>query len=184
MGRINQIRICGFGGQGIVLAGTILGHAAIKEGKWVAGSSSYGAQARGGSAVADLVIADERIIYPHVIKPDILITLSQTAYKTYIKDLAEGGLVLFDEQLVNPEEVGEMRRIGVPATDAALRELGGKQAANIVILGASSAITGMASHEALVSSIQENVAERFRELNLTALDLGYRLAGEIKKEAG
>ncbi|MFH1124159.1 MAG: 2-oxoacid:acceptor oxidoreductase family protein [Pseudomonadota bacterium] len=183
MKRLNQIRICGFGGQGVVLAGAILGHAAIKDGKWVAGSSSYGAQARGGSARADVVIGEERIVYPHVVEADILITLSQTAYETYTKELAEGGLVIYDEQLVNPKGAGVYREVGVPATEAALRELGGKQAANIVILGASAAVTAMASREALVSSIVENVAERFKDLNLRALDLGYRLAEEVGKGA-
>ena len=183
MKRLNQIRICGFGGQGVVLAGAILGHAGIKDGKWVAGSSSYGAQARGGSARADVVIGEERIVYPHVIEADILITLSQTAYETYTKELAEGGLVIFDEQLVNPKGAGAYRQVGVPATEAALGELGSKQAANIVILGASAALTAMASREALVSSIVENVPERFKDLNLRALDLGYRLAEEAGKGA-
>ena len=79
-----QVRLSGFGGQGVVLAGTILGHAAIRDGKWVAGSSSYGAQARGGSARSDVVIADGPVVYPHVIEADILIALSQTAYDKYV----------------------------------------------------------------------------------------------------
>lgn len=179
MKRLSQVRICGFGGQGVVLAAAILGHAAIRDGKWAAGSSSYGAQARGGSARADVVIGDERIAYPHVIEADILIAMSQSAYDTYTRELAEGGLVIFDEQLVNPEAAGGYRQVGVPATEAALRDLGGKQAANIVMLGASAAVTSVATKKALISSIVENVTERFRDLNLRALDLGYRLAGNI-----
>jgi len=179
MKRFRQVRICGFGGQGVVLCGTILGHAAIKDGKWVAGSSSYGAQARGGSARADVVIGEERIVYPHVIEADILIAMSQTAYETYTQEMVEGGLVIFDEHLVKPEEAGGYRQIGVPATDAALRDLGGKQAANIVILGAAAAVTAMASRKALRAATKENVSERFRELNLNALDLGYSLGREV-----
>ena len=178
MKRLRQVRICGFGGQGVVLCGTILGHAAIKDGKWVAGSSSYGAQARGGSARADVVIGEERIVYPHVIEADILIAMSQTAYETYIQELAEGGLVIFDERLVKPDDAGP----GVPATDTALRDLGGKQVANIVILGAAAAVTAMASREALRAAIKENVSERFRELNLNALDLGHSLGREVSSK--
>jgi 2-oxoglutarate ferredoxin oxidoreductase subunit gamma len=72
MGYLKQIRLCGYGGQGVVLAGTILGHAAINDDKWVSGSNSYGAQARGGSARSEVVISKKPIMFPHVIQSDIL----------------------------------------------------------------------------------------------------------------
>jgi 2-oxoglutarate ferredoxin oxidoreductase subunit gamma len=170
-----QVRLSGFGGQGVVLAGTILGHAAIRDGKWVAGSSSYGAQARGGSARSDVVIADGPVVYPHVIEADILIALSQTAYEKYIKELAKDALVLFDDQMVSPKPLVGIRQVGIPSTSVALKELNQKQAANIVILGALASVSGLVSKEALKAAILENLSSRFKDSNLKALELGYRL---------
>jgi len=178
---LRQIRFGGFGGQGVVLAGTILGYAAIHDGKWVSGSNSYGAQARGGSARSEVVISTEPIAFPHVIRSDILIVLSQSAYNTCITDVADdGALVIYDDLMVKPHEVGNAQQIAVPATNTAIHELQSKQVANIVILGASMAITGVVTKEALISSIDENVAERFKGSNLKALEVGYKLGEDIE----
>ena len=181
MGELKQVRLSGFGGQGVVLAGTILGYAAIKDGKWVAGSSSYGAQARGGSARSDVVISDRPIVFPHVIEADILIAMSLTAYAKYTEELARGAWVIYDGELISPRSIDHAKQIGVPATASAIRELNQQQSANMVILGALVAITRIASKGALSAAIRENVGERFRELNLKALELGYRL-GEASKQ--
>ena len=66
MSNVKQVRLIGFGGQGVVLAGTILAHSAIKDGRWVAGSSAYGAQARGGTARYDVIVAEDQIGRAHV----------------------------------------------------------------------------------------------------------------------
>jgi 2-oxoglutarate ferredoxin oxidoreductase subunit gamma len=177
MGELKQVRLSGFGGQGVVLAGTILGYAAIKDGKWVAGSSSYGAQARGGSARSDVVVSDGLIIFPHVIEADILVAMAQTAYIRYMEELSQGAWVIYDDELVSPQSIADAVQIGVPATASAIKELKQQQSANIVILGALAAITGIASKRALRAAIEENISERFRELNLKALELGYKLGG-------
>lgn len=176
MGELKQIRFCGFGGQGVVLAGTILGYAAIKDGKWVSGSNSYGAQARGGSARSEVVISDDPIKFPHVIESDILVALSQSAYDVYIKNMAEkGALVIYDDLMIKPSHLRGVQQIGVPATNTAIHELESKQVANMVMLGAFVAITRIVNRQALISSIIENVAERFRDLNIKALEVGYKL---------
>jgi 2-oxoglutarate ferredoxin oxidoreductase subunit gamma len=179
MTNAKQVRLSGFGGQGVVLAGTILGHAAIRDGKWVAGSSSYGAQARGGSARSDVVIADGPVVYPHVIEADILVALSQTAYDRYIKELVKDALVLFDDQMVSPKPLAGIKQVGIPSTSEALKELNQKQAANMVILGALASVSGVVSKEALKAVISENVSSRFKESNLKALELGYRLGEQV-----
>ncbi len=180
MGEPKQIRISGFGGQGVVLAGTILGYAATKDGKWVAGASSYGAQARGGSARSDVVISDAPIVYPHVIEADVLLTMAQTAYDHYIEELAEGAVILYDDEMVAPRSPVKWAQIGIPATSWAIRELEQKQSANIVILGAFAAIKGIVTKEALIAAITESVPVRFRDLNIEALELGYHLGKEKK----
>jgi len=176
MGELKQIRFCGFGGQGVVLAGTILGYAAIKDGKWVSGSNSYGAQARGGSARSEVVISDDPIKFPHVIESDVLVALSQSAYDVYIKNMAEkGALVIYDDLMIKPSHLRGVQQIGVPATNTAIHELESKQVANMVMLGASVAITKIVNRQALISSIIENVVERFRDVNVEALEVGFKL---------
>jgi 2-oxoglutarate ferredoxin oxidoreductase subunit gamma len=178
---VRQIRFAGFGGQGVVLAGTILGYAAIHDGKWVSGSNSYGAQARGGSARSEVVISTETITFPHVIRSDLLIVLSQSAYDAYIADVAEdGALVTYDDLMVKPREVAGVRQIAVPATNTAIHEMQSKQVANMVILGASMAITKVVTKRALIVSIRENIEERFKESNLKALEKGYELGCTIE----
>jgi 2-oxoglutarate ferredoxin oxidoreductase subunit gamma len=177
---LRQIRFAGFGGQGVVLAGTILGYAAIHDGKWVSGSNSYGAQARGGSARSEVVMSTQPITFPHVIRSDILMVLSQSAYDAYITDVAEdGALVIYDDLMVRPHEVAGVKQIAVPATNTAIHKLQSKQVANMVILGASAAITGVVTKQALISAIRENVAERFKELNIRAFQVGYDLGGTM-----
>lgn len=179
-----QVRLCGFGGQGIILAGTILGYASINDGKWVAGSSSYGSAARGGSCRSDVIISDKLISFPHVIMADILIAISQKAYDVYLKDIRpEGGIVIYDEQMVATKEISGLKQIAVAATNTAIRELNSRQVANIVILSAAVAITGIVSRDALTAAIEKNIPERFRALNLKAVELGFKLGGEavVKK---
>lgn len=173
-----QVRLCGFGGQGIILAGVLLGHAATAAGKYVAGSGSYGVQARGGYCASDVVIADEPIIFPHVQEADILVAVSQEAYDTYSKDLAAGAVVLYDDQLVTPRPLEGARQVGIGATSCATKDLGATQAANIVMLGALVAVTGVVEREVLARVIDEQVPPRFRELNLKALDAGYQLGAK------
>ncbi len=178
MGRLEQLRLCGIGGQGLVLAGAILGHAAVHDGKYAAGSDSYGVRVRGGYATSDLVVSDEPIVYPHVIQADILIPMGQEAYDTHIGNTASGGVVLYDDQLVTPRPVEGVRHVGIPATSTAIRELEQKQAANMVLLGALTAVTGIVTKGSLLKAIEENVGERFRAMNLKAVELGSRLGEE------
>jgi 2-oxoglutarate ferredoxin oxidoreductase subunit gamma len=182
MRSVKQVRLSGFGGQGVILAGTILGHAGIKDGKWVAGSSSYGAQARGGYARSDVVIGDGPIVFPHVIEADILIALSQTAYDKYLNELARDAMVIFDKQMVSPKPLEGIRQIGIPSISVSLKELNQKQAANIVMLGALVWVTRIVSKEGLIASISENVSSRFKESNLKALEIGYRLGEAVSKQ--
>ncbi|MCD5413041.1 MAG: 2-oxoacid:acceptor oxidoreductase family protein [Dehalococcoidia bacterium] len=176
MGEIKQIRLCGLGGQGIVLGGTILGHAGINDGKWVAGSSSYGAEARGSACRSEVIISDEPIIFPHVTRPDILIAMSQEAYDKYIKDMGrDGETVIYDEQMVCTKEISGLRQLGFPASSVATKELENKLVANMVILGIVAEVTRIVSQDALLSAIEKNVPERFRALNLRAAELGLAL---------
>jgi 2-oxoglutarate ferredoxin oxidoreductase subunit gamma len=107
--------------------------------------------------------------------------LSQSAYDAYITDVAEdGALVTYDDLMVKPREVAGVQQIAVPATKTAIHELQSKQVANMVILGASMAITRVVTKQALIVSIRENIEERFKESNLKALEVGYELGVSIE----
>jgi len=178
MGRVKQLRFCGLGGQGLVLGGVILGHAAIHDGKYVAGSDSYGVRVRGGFALSDVVISDEPIVYPHVMEADILVPMAQEAYEDHIESVAPGAFVIFDDQMVESRPRDNVKQVGIPATSSAIKELNQQQAANIVMLGALVAVTGIVSRESLEKAVEQNVGERFREMNLEAVKIGFRLGEE------
>ena len=185
MSEVKQIRFCGLGGQGIVLAGTILGHAAINDGRWVTGSNSYGAEARGSACRAGVIISDEPAIFPHVIMPDILVAMSQDAYDKYIKDVRmDGGVVIYDEQMVSPEEINGLEQLSFPTTAVATKELGNKLVANMVISGVVVEMTKIVSPNAFISAIEKHIPQRFKTLNLKAADLGFELGRARKYETG
>ena len=175
MAPIRQIILSGFGGQGIVMAGTILGQAAFNDGKWVSSTNSYGAAARGGACRAEVVISERPIVFPYVIAADTLVAMYQTAYDKYIGSVKPGGgVVIHDERFV-PAETKGLKYVGIPATRTAIEELNNGMAANVIILSAAVEITDVVSKRGLKSAIEEIIPERLRELNLKAMNIGFRL---------
>ena len=174
---IRQVILCGSGGQGIVLAGTILGQAAFNDGKWVSSTDSYGAAARGGACRAEVVISERPITFPYVVAADTLIAMYRTAYDRYVGRVKPGeGVVIYDERFV-PEEMKGLKYVGIPATRTAIEELNNGMAANVVILSAAVEMTEVVSKKQLESAIKEVIPERLRELNLKAMNIGFRLGG-------
>ena len=181
MHEITQIRFAGFGGQGIVLAGMLLGIAGINDGLNVANSNSYGAQARGTACKAEVVLGEKDIIFPHVLTSDYLIAMSEEAYRLFLPAMSNDGKVLYDPYHVNPDR-GTFTHFEVPATQTALDTFNRAQPANIIMLGAFSGITRIVSKEAITSAVRENVPERFAEMNIKALALGFELASHVKEK--
>lgn len=168
-----EVRIAGFGGQGIVTAGILLGEAAVLiEGKNAVQTQSYGPEARGGASRSEVIISDESIDYPRVVKPDILIAMSQEAYDKYKDDLKANGILIIDEDLVRVQ--ADERVIRVPATRAA-EELGNRLAANVVMLGALAQISRVVHPNSLRRVIKDRWPKH-AELNLKAFDKGMELA--------
>jgi 2-oxoglutarate ferredoxin oxidoreductase subunit gamma len=179
MSDVMQIRWSGFGGQGVVLAGVLLGQAGMLEGKSVSASNSYGAQARGSACKSEVVFSDRLVDFPHLLEADVLVAMSQGAYDLYFREVKSGGLILYDEGFAVCREGLEARQIGIPATRSAVADLKEKQVTNIVLLGALMEITHLVSATALRRAIQMHVSERFRPLNLKALALGKKLGATI-----
>ena len=176
MSGITQIRISGFGGQGIVLAGVLLGQAGVLEGKYVTGSNSYGAQARGSACKAEVVFSENPIDFPHVITADILVVMSQGGYQgCYLEVKRPGGLILYDQGLVRPDPDSGIRQIGIAATGEALKYFKTQQSANLVMLGALIEISRLVSAQVMKKAVRMEIPERFRKANLKALTLGMGL---------
>lgn len=172
-----DVRFGGVGGQGIVLAGRLLGKAAaLFDGKDAVCTQSYGPEARGGASRADVVISDERVDYPFVVDADILAVFFQEAYLRFRPRLKDGGLLLADDMLVQAEDDDTGLR-AVPATRTA-EELGNRMAANVVMLGYIVGASNVVSAGSVEQSIRTTVKERILDLNLRALDAGMRLAAE------
>ncbi|MFC2062884.1 2-oxoacid:acceptor oxidoreductase family protein [Chloroflexota bacterium] len=181
MGQIEEIRFCGFGGQGIVLAGTILGYAVVEDGKYVAESNSYGPSARGSLCKADVVISNEPITYPHIIRTDILIALSQKSYNKYIREAKDNSLVIYDENAVDLKPDFNCKHVKVPATTEAVTQLNNRQVANTIMLAATVGLTKIISNESLYSAVKECVPERFLDVNMKAIAIGLELGQRIRK---
>jgi 2-oxoglutarate ferredoxin oxidoreductase subunit gamma len=180
MTEIKQVRLSGFGGQGIVLAGILLGEAGVIDGKYIAGSNSYGAQARGSGCESEIVFSDGPIDFPHLTTADFLVAMSQGAYNMYCGDVREeSGLILYDHGLVNPKEDLNVKQFSIPATEVSVKRLKNKQVANIVFLGALIETTEIVSPKALRKAIGMHISERFQSLNLKALRIGMELGREI-----
>lgn len=176
MAEVRQVMLCGFGGQGIVLGGTLLGYAAFNDGKWVSGTSSYGPAARGGECASEVVISDRPVTFPHTIEVDLMIAMYQAAYDKYVGKVKPGtGMVIFDEQFVSPREDSSLKHIGVPATHIAEKELDSSMVANIVALAAAIEISRAVTRDAFTSAMKEHLPARFMELNLKAASLGFQL---------
>ncbi|MBS7647044.1 MAG: 2-oxoacid:acceptor oxidoreductase family protein [Candidatus Bathyarchaeia archaeon] len=174
MGR-TEIRICGLGGQGVVLAGQILGRAAVYDGWNVAQTQSYGAEARGTTAKSEVIISDGRIGFPAVRKCDILLAVSQEALDRNIRDLKEDGLLLFDEDLVKNVPNVNAKIYAVPATRIAEENFGERLYANMVILGALNALTKIVSEESMEKAIVDTVPKNVAAVNLQAYKSGRML---------
>ncbi|MFC1513534.1 2-oxoacid:acceptor oxidoreductase family protein [candidate division KSB1 bacterium] len=169
-----EMKITGFGGQGIILTGLLIGKAAaIYENKHATLIQSFGPEARGGACQAQVVVSDEQILYPYVKECDVLISLSQESYKTYIPFLKKGGILIYEENLVKPGKIESgIKSFCVPSTGIA-EELGRKIVANIVALGFFTAVTGIIDREAMRTAVESSVPKGTIELNLRAFDRGF-----------
>jgi 2-oxoglutarate ferredoxin oxidoreductase subunit gamma len=168
-----EIRLSGFGGQGIILAGFIVGQAAaIYDGKNATFTQAYGPEARGGACSAQVVISDEPGGYPYVVNPSVVVAMSQEAYTLYASNVGDDVQVIIDENLVKAEPSKKSKILTVPATRIA-KELGRSAVANIVMLGFLAAVTDAVSLDAMKKSILDSVPKGTEELNMKAFDRGY-----------
>ncbi len=177
-----EILISGFGGQGIVLTGSILGKAAtLHDQKHATMVQSYGPEARGGSCSSQVMISDREILYPYVERPDILITMSQEGFDKNIASLSPGGLLLWDTDLVRVDGLDpSLRAYHIPATRFA-QKLGNKMMANIVMLGFLSALCDVVDADSLREAVLGSVPPKTKEANAAAFERGREYGQAIQR---
>jgi 2-oxoglutarate ferredoxin oxidoreductase subunit gamma len=177
-----EIRFAGFGGQGIIKSGIITAAATcLYGGKNAVQTQSYGPESRGGACKSEVVISDEDIDFPKVVEPDVLVVMSQHAYNDYSSDIKAGGTLIMDLDMIPHEkETENVKVFKVPATKIA-EQLGRKIVANIVMLGAFVAITGILDKDAMKNSIKENIPKGTEEVNLAAFEKGYEYGKKLVK---
>ena len=167
-----EVKLAGFGGQGIILMSVMLANAAgYYDDKEIAQTQSYGPEARGGACQAAVVISDKEIDYIKCINPDVFVAMSQAALDKYLADVdVKTATVLIDESLVTnvPDNIKNLYK--VPATTIAEVECGNRMSANTVMLAATLKITGLIPMDALKSTITGHLPKKFHAVNLKALD--------------
>lgn len=171
----HEIIISGFGGQGALFAGQLLAYAALAEGRHVTWIPSYGPEMRGGTANCTVIVSDEEIGSPLVRRPSAAIVLNPPSFERYEPLVQPGGVLLSNASLISNASLRtDLWALALPANEIAA-ELGTAQMANVVLVGALVAATGVVKLETLDQVLEEHVSARHRdklELNKQALRHG------------
>lgn len=168
-----EIRVTGLGGQGVILAGLIIGRAcAIHGGRHATMIQSFGPEARGSACSATLAISDTEVLYPYIRSPDVLIAMSSEGYWKYREELKPDGVLLYERDLVQPEPLPGQRSFGISSTRIA-ESLGRTIVQNIVMVGSFAAATGIVTRKQMRDAVLAAVPAGTKELNLAAFDAGW-----------
>ncbi len=180
---MTEIRFSGFGGQGIIRCALIGGKAlSIYGGKFATMNQSFGPEARGSACSSQLIVSDERVLYPYITRPEVLVSMSQESYDKYEPELRDDGILITDKDLVKPKPVrGKIKHYSIPATRIA-EELGNRIIANLVMMGFFTAITKITTPDTMKKALPGLVPDRFIELNKKAFDKGYEYGQKILDE--
>jgi 2-oxoglutarate ferredoxin oxidoreductase subunit gamma len=167
-----EIRLAGEGGQGMILAGIILAEAAaVYDNKNAIQTQNYGPEARGGASKAEVIIAQDQIDFPEVIRADILVALSQEACDKYASNLKKNGLLIVDQDQVG--RVPMNSAIKIPITRLAIEATGKAITSNVVALGLLVGLTGIVSREAIEKAVAARAPKGTEVINQKALNTGF-----------
>ncbi|MBU1186115.1 MAG: 2-oxoacid:acceptor oxidoreductase family protein [Acidobacteria bacterium] len=180
---MTEIRFSGFGGQGIIRCGLIAGKAlSLYDDKHATMTQSFGPEARGSACSSQLVVNDDKVLYPYITKPEILVSMSQDAYDQYEPNLRDDGLLLIDTDLVKSKPArAKIKTYAIPSTRFA-EELGNRITANLVMMGFFTAVTKIVSEDAIKKALPGLVPDRFLGLNIKAFDKGYEYGLKLLDE--
>ena len=181
-----EYRFSGFGGQGVITMCHVLGHAAsIHAGMDSTMTEAYGPEKTGGFSRGDLVVSEEKIDYPNVVDPNVVVAFSQDAFERDADSVTQDGLVVVERDLVDPDRLREDRPdvtiVSIPAVELA-EEIGLKVVANIVMLGAVAELVGTPDPDTVKEAVRANVPEGTEDLNERAFQKGREALDEAEIE--
>jgi 2-oxoglutarate ferredoxin oxidoreductase subunit gamma len=169
-----EIRISGFGGQGVILSGIILTQAlGIYENKRVAQTQSYGPESRGGSCKSEIVFSDTEIDYMKVDSPDYFLAFNEISYKKFLPVLVKDCYILIDQTFIkeiNPEYKNIHKIFATRIAETKIKNI----VANLVMLGAFARTSNVVSYESLQKAVKDIAPSAFYQMNLDALEIGYK----------
>ena len=178
-----SIQLVGKGGQGLQLLGMVLADAMAQAGKNVVVTQKYGAQQRGGTSAANLVISDSEIDFPLVTSPDILLALTQEGFDTYAGKVTRSHTIIIDSGNVQvPDEMQDVHILSVPIEDIAVETTGNKQTMNMVSLGIITKLSGLLPSSRVKEALARRSPTRFLATNIKAFEKGLSLAKSISKQ--
>jgi 2-oxoglutarate ferredoxin oxidoreductase subunit gamma len=173
--RLTEIRIAGFGGQGVIMCASVIGRAAsIVENGFATMTQNFGPEARGGACSAQLILSPTPILYPYVTQPDLMVLMSQEAFVKFHGEIKPGGTLIVERDLVRVQDVTapDVKVYAIPSTRIA-EDLGKKMVQNIVMTGFFGAISGLLERDSLRKAVEDSVPPAFAEMNRAAYDAGY-----------
>jgi 2-oxoglutarate ferredoxin oxidoreductase subunit gamma len=171
----------GSGGQGVITAAVILAEAAVLYENLIAvQSQAYGPAARGGATRSDVIISDSDINYPKVIQPNVLVCLTQEAYNNFYPIIRPGGLLITDSRYVKIQRKVDAQQKELPMHQAVMEKIGKPIVFNICMLGVVISLTALVKSESIMKVLENRIPSSFLEMNRKALNLGVKLAEDIK----
>jgi len=177
------VRLSGSGGQGLIFAGVVLAEAAGVYGQQhVVQNQVYGPAARGGASKAEVIISDEEIDYPKATEIDLHLALTQEACNKYSQDLKPTGILIVDSNNVSSTPAGEFKVYRLPIIETTRKMVGQILVANVVSLGAVTALSGVVSPQALEQAVLARAPHGTEELNRRALAVGFSLGERAAAE--
>jgi 2-oxoglutarate ferredoxin oxidoreductase subunit gamma len=174
-----EVRLAAVGGQGVILAGDLLAHAAYEEGKFSVQSPTYTAQVRGGPTKIDVIIDTEKILYPRTTAIDFFLSLAQRSFDAFAVGLKPDCTILVDPNLVHDCK-GHANVFRIPIIELTRTKLGRMVYTSVVALGAMVELTDVVKRETIRKVVEENAPAGTDMQNWKALEIGFEAAAAVK----
>jgi 2-oxoglutarate ferredoxin oxidoreductase subunit gamma len=178
-----ELLIAGFGGQGVLSMGMVIGYAAVVEGKEITWMPSYGPEMRGGTANCVVIVSDRQISSPIITTYDTVIALNQPSLDKFEKTVKPGGLLVYDStNIINPPTRTDVEVLPIPASEEAVK-MNNTKIMNMIVLGAYLARTRVVETAAVMEALKKVLPERYHHLlalNGQALRRGEELAAAVE----
>lgn len=174
--------LAGFGGQGILLAGTILANAFMLDNKNVTWYPCYGAEMRGGTVNCEVVVSDTEVSSVHKRECDYALVLNQQSFDRFVKIVKSGGTIIANSTLVaETKPRADIKYVFAPMGKLA-NDLGTSKVTNVVSLGVLSSVVDIISKNTLKLAIEKVLGAKKKDLlplNMKALEAGADLTAKV-----